>query len=214
MRDWWKGRELQTVLQPMIWPAELNCLMRATLAKEVQLVYLAQRGLSLLGSPSSWKNAVSWQLPAAAPLETTTATFKLRSSQCSTHTTQWLSTAGLPNPVTSAQCRTFLSGEFRSGASHWVGWDFARSASSARLSLSKSVSSPLYFQEWQIITQVWSLSPLNAPSSPLPTKVLSSNPQLIERYFGNTCKVTHCKIHTSKDYSTDLVASRKGRFWV
>ena len=180
MRDWWKGGELQTVLQAMIWTAELNCLKRATLAKEVQLVHLAQRGLSSLGSPFSWKNAVSWQLPATAPLEPTTATCKLRSSssQCSTHPpTQWLSTAGLPNLVTSTQCRTFLSGEFCSGASHWVDWDLARSANSARLSLSKSVSSPLCFHECQIIIQVWSLSLLNAPSSLLPTKVLSSNHQ-------------------------------------
>ena len=182
MRDWWKGGELETVLQPMIWTAEVNCLKRATLAREVRLVYLAQRRLSWLGSPFSWKNAVSWQLPAAAPLEPTTATFKLRSSSSrgSTHpSTQWPGAAGLPNLVASTQCRTFLTGQFCSGASHWVDWDYARSANSARLSLSKSVSFPLYFHESQISIQIWSISLLNAPSSPLSTKVWSSNLQLI-----------------------------------
>lgn len=128
---------------------------------------------------SSWKNAVSWQLPAAAPLEPTTATFKLRSSQCSTHTTQRLSTAGLPNLVTSAQCRTFSQASFALELPTGLAETSLRSASSARFSLFKSVSSHFYLHEWLIITQVWSLSPLNAPSSPLPTRVLSSNPQLI-----------------------------------
>lgn len=118
MRDWWKGGELETVLQPTIWTAELNCLKRAALAREVRLVYLAQRRLSWLGSPFSWKSAASWQLPAAAPLEPTTATFKLRSSSSrgSTHlSTQWPGAAGLPNLVAELSYQASFALELPTG---------------------------------------------------------------------------------------------------
>lgn len=64
MRDWWKGGELQTVLQAMTWTAELNCLKRATLAKEAQLVHLHKEAFPRLDLPSAGRmqSADSFQL--------------------------------------------------------------------------------------------------------------------------------------------------------